>query len=191
MQDFSLATVKESGIPVDEDTKLVLEAQGDPAAFQALYDRWAVRVYQYFYHRTGDTDSSEDLTSQLFLAAYQSLPRYRHHGHFAPWLFTIARNLFNEYYRKRKREVPLEMAQNLVASIDPVADSAHADEIQRLIKLVRSLPEQEQELIRLRYVVELPFADMAILLNKREAAVKKSLYRLQARLQGLLEGKNE
>lgn len=177
----------------DEDSALVLAAQKNPAMFQALYDRWAVPVYQYFYHRTGEMASAEDLTSQLFLAAYLALPRYQHRGHFAAWLFTIARNLIKEHYRKTSREVPLEMAAQLASPADPRAPSdpqvayARADEIRHLVQLVRSLPEKEQELIRLRYVANLSFADMAIVLGKREDAVKKSLYRLQARLQSLLE----
>jgi RNA polymerase sigma-70 factor (ECF subfamily) len=175
----------------DEDAELVLAAQKNPALFVELYNRWAVHVYQYFYHRTGEMSSAEDLTSQLFLAAYQVLSRYRHHGHFPAWLFTIARNLAKEHYRKRGREVSLELAQSLASPSDPSAEFARTDEIQRLIELVRSLPEDEQELIRLRYVAELSFADIAVVLNKREDAVKKSLYRLQARLQILLEQNHE
>jgi len=171
----------------DDDSELILAAQKNPARFQAVYDRWAASVYQYFYHRTGEMASAEDLTSQLFLAAYQALPRYQHRGHFAAWLFTIARNLAREHYRKMGREVPLEMAQNLASPSDPAAVVSQEDEIRYLVQLVRSLPEEEQELIRLRYVANLSFADMAIVLGKREDAVKKSLYRLQARLQSLLE----
>jgi len=171
----------------DEDARLVFEAQKNPMAFQALYDRWAAPVYQYFYYRTGDVASAEDLTSQLFLSAYQSLPRYVHRGHFAAWLFTIARNLVRKDYRQNQRQAPLEMAQQAAASFDPAVDCAQADEIECLKKLVQALPKEERELIRLRYAAGLSFADMAIVLHKSEDAVKKSLYRLQARLQTLLE----
>jgi RNA polymerase sigma-70 factor (ECF subfamily) len=171
----------------DDDSDLILAAQKNPSVFQALYDRWAVPIYQYFYHRTGEMTSAEDLTSQLFLAAYQALPRYQHRGHFAAWLFTIARNLSKEYYRKMGREVPLELAQNLASPSNPAMEYSQEDEIRHLVQLVSSLPEDEQELIRLRYVANLSFADMATVLGKREDAVKKSLYRLQARLQSLLE----
>lgn len=173
----------------DQDAELVLAAQRDPVVFQQIYDRWAVTIYKYFYFRTGEPTSAEDLTSQLFLSAYQALPRYQHRGHFAAWMFAIARNLSKEYYRKSHREFPLEMAQQLHASSDPPEEVAQQDEINRLSRLVRSLPDKDQELIRLRYVAELQFADMAIVLNKREDAVKKSLYRLQVRLQSLLEQK--
>lgn len=171
----------------DEDASLVLAAQKNPALFQALYDRWAKPVYKYFFHRTGEITSAEDLTSQLFLAAYQSLPRYQHRGHFAAWLFTIARNLLKATYRKKQREVSLDIANQVASLSDPAAETVRADEIERLKNLIRTLPEEESELIRLRYVAELTFGEMAIVLNKREDAVKKSLYRLQARMQSLLE----
>ena len=171
----------------DREAELILAAQRNPAEFQQIYDRWAVRIYQYFYFRTGEMASAEDLTSQLFLAAYQALPRYKHQGHFAAWLFAIGRNLAKEYFRKQQREVPLEAARQLHSSSDPMIEAVQQDEIARLRLLVRSLPEDQQELIRLRYVADLSFADMSIVLGKREDAVKKSLYRLQARLQSLLE----
>lgn len=175
----------------DKDGELALAAQKDRALFQMIYDQWAVRIYQYFYFRTNDPAGAEDLTSQLFLSALQALPRYQHRGHFAAWLFAIARNLSKDYFQKNKHEVPLEMASGLPSSYDPSEEIAHLDQIAQLRQLVGALPEEEQELIRLRYVAELAFTDMAIVLNKREDAVKKSLYRLQARLQSLLEHKND
>jgi RNA polymerase sigma-70 factor, ECF subfamily len=187
MKPMTIETQTLTMQPVEDDTGLILEAQRSPAGFQALYQRWALPVYQYFYARTGDQPGAEDLTSQLFLAAYQALPRYRHQGHFAAWLFTIARNLAVEFYRKRAREVPLELAERLPGASDPAAEAARSDEIQRLRALILRLPEDEQELIRLRYIAELSFADMALVLARREDAVKKALYRLQARLQSLLE----
>ncbi len=171
----------------DKDGELALAAQKDPAIFQSIYDRWAIRIYQYFYFHTNDPVYAEDLTSQLFLSALQALPRYQHRGHFAAWLFAIARNLSKEYFRKNHREVPLETALELPSSSDPSEEIARMDEIAQLRLLVLSLPEEEQELIHLRYVAELTFADMAIVLKKREDAVKKSLYRLQARLQSVLQ----
>lgn len=174
----------------DPESDLVLAAQKNPTEFQWIYDRWAVPIYQYFYFRTGEPASAEDLTSQLFLSTFQALPRYQHRGHFAAWLFAIARNLLKEYYRKSQREVSLEAASYLLVTSDPSMEVAQQDQISRLRQLLRSLPEDDQELIQLRYVANLSFADMAIVLKKREDAVKKSLYRLQARLQSAMLEEN-
>ena len=97
----------------DQDGDLALAAQKDPVIFQVIYDRWAVRIYQYFYFHTSDPARSEDLTSQLFLYALQALPRYQNRGHFAAWLFAIARNLSKEYFRKNHWEVTLEAASGI------------------------------------------------------------------------------
>jgi len=107
----------------DEEAEMILAAQQNPALFHTIYERWAVPVFKYFRFRTNDTASAEDLTSQLFLAAYQALPRYRHQGHFAAWLFTIARNLAREYYRTHQREVPLAFVERAAGSIDLLAES--------------------------------------------------------------------
>ncbi len=187
--DPSIASTHDKNPDISGD--LALAVQKNPAAFQLIYDRWAVRIYQYFYFHTNDPAGAEDLTSQLFLSAFQAFPRYQHRGHFAAWLFTIARNLSKEYYRKSGREVPLEAASELVSPCNPPDEISRLDEINHLRSLIWSLAEEEQELIRLRYVAKLSFADMAIILNKQESAVKKSLYRLQDRLQNLLEHKND
>jgi len=178
----------------DEDAGLVLAAQRDPALFAAVYERWVGPIYQYFHFRTGDAPSAEDLTSQLFLSAFQALPRYRHQGHFAAWIFAIARNLAAGFYRQRAREAPLEDAgdgPDGIAPADPQADADRRDEIAALRRAIRALPGEEQELIRLRYAAGLSFADIALVLNRSEDAVKKSTYRLQARLQSLLEQNHE
>ena len=62
-----------------------------------------------------------------------------------------------------------------------------AEELSRIRFLVNHLNEDEQELIRLRYVADLSFVEMAELLGAREDAVKKSVYRLLARLKGQME----
>lgn len=176
----------------DTEAEFVLAAQQTPEKFRHLYDRWVTPVYQYALFRTRNVADAEDLTSQIFLAAYQALPRYRHNGHFAAWLFAIARNHTREFFRKRQREVPMEAAaRSATTAPDFLGDTIHQEELARLLRLVQNLPDDEQELIRLRYVAALSFADIARVLGRREDAVKKSLYRLQARLQRLLEVSHE
>lgn len=171
----------------DPEAESIRLAQQDPSHFQVLYVRWVTPVYAYLLSQTGSSPDAEDLTSQVFLSAYQALPRYRHDGRFAGWLFTIARNQARNFFRKRGREVPLGKVDELSVSSDLLEHVANCAELQRLRSLVDGLAQDEQELIRLRYVADLSFADMAAILGRNEDAVKKSLYRLQDRLENLLE----
>jgi RNA polymerase sigma-70 factor, ECF subfamily len=172
--------------PVDEEAELIAEAQRDPAAFSSLYDRYVQPIYRYFYYRTSSAAEAEDLTSQTFLCALEALPRYRHQGNFAAWLFRIARGKVIDAVRKQKRLLPL--TETFPAETgDLLAELAHGDEIARLTHLIHSLPEDDQELIRLRYTAGLPFTQIAAILDSNENTVKKSLYRVMARLQSQLK----
>lgn len=163
---------------------LGLNAEG----FQGIYVLWLTRVYQYVYVRVDNHHDADDLTSQVFLKAYQAFPRYKHRGHFAAWLFTIARNEINMFYRGKGKA---ELTRGVDGKQDPVQDLTsaviHSGEIARLKQAIRSLPADEQNLIHLRYVAEMKFADMALVLGRKEDTVKKTLYRLQTRLQEMLE----
>jgi len=176
---------------LDEDA-LIRAAQANPALFQQVYARWVTPVYQFAYARTGNRQDAEDLTSQIFLKAYQSWGRYKHKGRFAAWLFTIARNQINSHFRsKASSEVALEDAPPNAIDPDVLGTVIHSDEIARLVELIEALPAEEQELIHLRYVAELKFGDIALVLGRKEEAVKKALYRLQDRLQTQLEESHE
>jgi len=173
-----------------DELTLVRAAQTDSQAFGALYDRYIQRVYRYCYYRTNNVPDAEDLTAQIFLAALEALPRYRQDGHFAAWLFSIARRKVTDYYR-RAPHVPLEEA-----ILPPLhTDLAVAVEIsqhkERLLRLIQALGDEEQERIYLRYIAELSFAEIGSTLRKHEEAVKKSLYRLIARLKRELEVDHE
>ena len=169
-----------------EDTEAIAKSQKDPDEFSELYDRYVQPVYRYLYYRTGSAAEAEDLTSQTFLAALEALPRYRDQGNFAAWLFRIARGKVIDHARRQKNQLPLEEEYPAEGN-DLLAQVAHADEIERLAALIRQLDEDEQELVRLRYTAGLPFAQIAAILGSNENTVKKSLYRVMARLQSQLE----
>jgi RNA polymerase sigma-70 factor (ECF subfamily) len=170
---------------------LAAVALKDPQAFEIIYHRWISPVYRYLYARTGNAKDAEDLTSQVFLSIYQSLSRYRHNGNFVGWMFTIARNLASQWLKKTNREVLLMPIDPMDEPYDPLKELIHDQELFNLRKLVTALREDERDLIYLRYVAGLSFPEIAKTLKRPEAAVKKSLYRLQARLYRSLEENND
>jgi len=177
----------QSRIHPENISTLTSEAKNNPAAFGRLYDHYVQPVYRYLYSRIGIVHEAEDLTSQTFIAAYEALPSYRERGHFAAWLFRIAQNKLMDYFRGGRFEVEFDGVERSSDGGEPLDHLIQGEELSRLKSLIQNLNDNEQDLIHLRYVVELPYAEIAELIGKREDAVKKSVYRLLARLRSQME----
>lgn len=87
-----------------------------------------------------------------------------------------------DYYRKRRTELPLNEINLASRQPDPLATTIRQEQIRRMRERIVALPEEEQELIRLRFVAGLRYAEIGEVLKRSEGAVKKALYRLLARL---------
>jgi RNA polymerase sigma-70 factor (ECF subfamily) len=176
-----------------DEPALVRAAQTDAQAFGALYDRYVQRVYRYCFYRTNHAPDAEDLTAQTFMSALEALPRYRQDGHFAGWLFSIARKKVADYHRRTLHAKQVALDETVLPPIhtDLAVDVEKSQRRERLLKQIQALAEDERDLIHLRYVAELSFAEIARTLQKNEDAVKKTLYRLLARLKQQLEADHE
>lgn len=167
----------------DEEGAILAACRSNPAAFAQLYRRHLNRVYRYLYWRVGERAVAEDLTSQVFLAALESLPRYRHQGNFAAWLFAIARRKAADHFRQVSRHGSLEELDDpLSGEGDPLPQVIADEQMRKLVQALASLGDEEQDLLRLRFASGLSFDELATLFNRKPAAVKMQLYRLLDRL---------
>jgi len=168
-------------------SRIIAAARKDPQMFGELYSLYAQPVFRYLYSRIGSIPEAEDATAQTFLAALERFSKYRHDGYFASWLFSIARNKAMDHFRKQRKEAPLDEAEHIPVDANLLQQVIHTERTAALSKLISALPENEQELIRLRFVAELGFAEIGHLLGQKEDTAKKTLYRLLARLKVQLE----
>jgi RNA polymerase sigma factor (sigma-70 family) len=174
--------------PDASDDELIANVPVDAAAFGVLYRRYLDPVYRYFYARVGSPAEAEDLTSQVFLAAFESLANYRSQGRFPAWLFSIARRKIADHYRGRRPQVPLDLAANLASpSNDPLAQTLQVEELESLQKHLALLAEDDRELLRLRFAARLNFTEIAAVLGRGESSVKMALYRLLKHLENQME----
>ena len=100
------------------DEALAFAAREDQAAFAQLYRRYADSIYRYLLTQVSDPPDAQDLTAQTFAAALRTIDRYRAEGSLAAWLTIIARNQAVNFYRRRRREVPLDDDTPLNAPAD-------------------------------------------------------------------------
>ena len=158
------------------DPILIERARRDPEAFAALYRHYLTPVYRYLYQRLGNIHDAEDITAQVFTETLESLVAGHYHegGCFSAWLFTIAAHKLADFYRTRS---PLELDDPASAEPDLQSGIEKNDDRQRLVKLLARLEDEKQELLRLRFSAGLSFAEIAMLAERSEAAVKMSIYR--------------
>ncbi len=166
-------------ISVPDDDALNAAIQGDAIAFTVLYERYVNRIYNYIFYRTGSPADAEDLTAKVFHRALGHIGRYRQMGvPFSAWLYRIAHNLVANWHRdnSRKKEVPLEDHINLAQRTDmPEAALVRNQEQELLMKVIRKLPADRQQLVILKFVDHLSNSEIAIIMGRSEGAIK-SLY---------------
>jgi len=167
---------------------------GDNALpFSELYRRYVNQVYYYIYSRVQNTAEAEDICSDTFITALETRHTLRDESRFKPWLFTIARNKVNDYYRKVYRRTGTELTQNLADKISLIDyhDGLDQDRMIALEQMLNDLKPVEQDYIRLRLIADLPFADIAQVMRQTENKVKKTYYRLLERLKAQVEENND
>jgi RNA polymerase sigma-70 factor (ECF subfamily) len=153
---------------------------GDGSSFTLLYERYLEPIYRYAAARLATREEAEDVTSEAFRRAWSSLGAYRASGTFRAWLFRIVRRTLADHYRRAQPAVPLgQEAADLLPDEQPTPEERLERDAQRLHarQLLASLTAEQQEVLCLRFVGELSYADIAQVLGKREDAVKKTAYR--------------
>ena len=171
----------------DDIADLVHLARQDIRFFQQIYERYFLDVHNYTLSRVGDRQAAQDIVSQTFIAALEGLQNYQEKGQFSAWIFTIARSKINDHFRRQKRFSENPIAEIPAREEDMLARRVQDEQINALRLLICRLPHKKQELIRLRYVANLSFKDIAAITGRSEGAAKKALYRILDDLKDELE----
>ena len=164
------------------ESELVSQAQEDPQAFGKLYEIYVDKIYNYMYYRTGNHHDAEDLTAKAFYQALTHIDRYVDRGlPFSAWLYRIAHNLVANWYRARSRRQVITLdeltASAVYHSLDtlPEKELESRDDQRSLLRLIRRMPEDRQQLVILKFVHQLSNQEIGQVMGRSEGAIK-SLY---------------
>jgi RNA polymerase sigma-70 factor (ECF subfamily) len=164
-----------------DEAGLIAEAQTSPAAFGPLYRRYLGRVYRYMRAHVPSEEDAADLTQQVFLQALDALPGYRQRGApFAAWLFRIAHHAVIDAARRHRSALDLAALPETLqppGSQDPEAAVLRQEALTRLRSLLATLDAEKRELLALRFAARLSAPEIAEVVGKSPAAVKKQLTR--------------
>ena len=154
--------------------------------FGELYRQYAPDVFRFSLYLSGERAEAEDITAETFVRAWAASERVRM-STVKGYLFTIARNLFLQGRRNRRREAVLEDVH-----ADPRrGPEAHADidsELMRVLAALRQLPEVDRAALLLRAEDEMPYEDIALAVGISLASVKVKIHRARLKLAHIREG---
>jgi RNA polymerase sigma-70 factor (ECF subfamily) len=163
----------------DDAESLLVEAARElrEEAWAEIYRRHATQVYTYIYYRLGDRHAAEDLTSDVFVRALAGIKGYVWRGTpLLAWLYRIAHNVTADYRKAAARRA--EQRAEAPAETAEAADvSAGVDERADMLRAIRALTDDQQQVIVLRFYVGMSVAEVARVVGKPQGAVKA----LQAR----------
>lgn len=147
---------------------------GDSVAFGQLYERLVDRVYRYIYFRVTDDQTAEDLTSKVFLKAWEHLPRFKAgESPFIAWLYRIAHNTVIDYYRTKKETVHLDEIADLPSS-RPLPDEQYDTrfDAQSLRGALQRLTDLQREVVTMKLIDGMRTEEIAAKLKKSPGAVR-------------------
>jgi RNA polymerase sigma-70 factor (ECF subfamily) len=160
------------------ESELVDRAKSDPEAFGQLYEQYVDKIYNYVYYRTGNHHDAEDLTAKTFYQALRHVHRYVNRGlPFSAWLYRIAHNLVANWHRDRGRRQIIALDEIALVSGRPhPEDTLELEDDQRkLMRLIRHMPDDRQQLVILKFVEQMSNKEIAQIMGRSEGAIK-SLY---------------
>ncbi|HET9660350.1 MAG TPA: sigma-70 family RNA polymerase sigma factor [Thermomicrobiales bacterium] len=171
------------------DGALVLAARQDLAAFEALYRRYAERVYRYCLRRLDDPERAADTTSAIFIKAMQSIDHCQPES-FRSWLFSIAHNATIDARRTTRDHAPLDRAL-VVSSADPGPEEliTRQEATLEIVALLGHLTPDQRPVVELR-LAGLDGYEIAQALGRSRASVDTAQSRAVARLRRVLTATN-
>lgn len=159
--------------------------------FTCIFNLYYKRVYNYTYYRVNNQESAEDLTSIVFEKVINKIDTYStDKSKFEVWLFAIARNTINDFFRKQKRHkiVSLDAVFDMVSKDKGPEDLMIKKETNnKLFKELEKLNADERNIIAYKFGGNLRNTEIAKILNISESNVGVKLHRIMKKLKVNLE----
>jgi RNA polymerase sigma-70 factor (ECF subfamily) len=170
---------------------LINQAKADIGAFEAIYDFYFARVYNYTRYRVTDSHTADDLTSEIFETILTRLHTYQpDRGPFSAWLFAIARNTVNYHLRRQKIRhwLSLDLFHNHAGKEPTPNEVIIKNETQyELLQAVSQLSARERELIALKFTSGLTNRTISKMTGLKESHVAVILHRAVQRIRAQME----
>lgn len=173
----------------DEDCVAFMQ-QGDKDAFSELVRRYQGRIYRYVLRMIGCPEDALDISQDTFVSAYHHLGTWQPQALFRTWLFRIATNTATDYLRRNKRwnHVPIDdVTHTLDDGMDLEQQLDSATRCSAMIELLQELPPIFRQVLLLRELEGMSYAEIAKTLDVNEGTIKSRISRARGILMSGLE----
>lgn len=154
------------------------------------YEVMQPKIYAFFYAKTGNRATSQDLCHDTFYEACKSIASFNGDSTLSTWIFSIANNLLKKYYRKNKYQQSLmeKLAMIPAAEIRSIEELTEINEETKiLLHHISKLDDASREIVLLRIYGELSFAEIGALIGKSENYARVTFHRLKLKIQKAME----
>jgi len=157
----------------------------------AIYLQYHQSIFRYLYYRTGDFQTAEDLTGDVFVIMVRSLIAVAIGKiPFRAWLFQVARNQAIDHYRHNRLhpEIPIgEEMDGQAPSVDTAVEYRLTSA--GLARAIITLEDSQRDVLILRFIEQMPIAQVALVLHRSEDSIKSLQRRALKTLKIILESR--
>lgn len=171
-------------IVADDRRLAALVLEGDDAAFEYLFDRYHESIRRLLVQRMGSANDVDDLLQETFIKVYINLHRYDAAYTFGQWIYTIARNTFIDYVRRRQEDLPIDERFAAPASNAPTPEESVINLQQRtqIEHYLERLAPRYRQLIVMRFFDEYSYEEIAAKLALPLGTVKTQIHRAREKM---------
>jgi RNA polymerase sigma-70 factor (ECF subfamily) len=155
-------------------------SQGNLDAMTYIFERYNVRLYNFYFQMIKDSAVCEDLTQNVFLKVIKYKHSYKG-GKFVSWIFKIARNLFYDHYQEQKKTQEFESIEDVTGELDDEVIERE-EELNHLAKALSCLNEKDKELIVMNRIDGIKYDQIAEIVGSNTTAVKTKIHRIIKKL---------
>ncbi|MEW6238837.1 MAG: sigma-70 family RNA polymerase sigma factor [Candidatus Omnitrophota bacterium] len=204
MADFStnfsnIKSAESTAGKSEEDRRLIMLCQdGDCAAFERLYRRYAKDVFNMALRMVGSSEIAEEVVQETFISVFRDIRRFQFQSAFTTWLYRIALRRSADYFRKHKKRIdktisifqnsPDESPFEFQDGNPTPAERARENERRKVLEdAIDSLSFKQKKIVILRYIHHLSYEEIADILQCRLGTVKSRLNRAHKSLEQALK----
>jgi RNA polymerase sigma factor (sigma-70 family) len=171
------------------DNAIMLKVKaGDLDRMGLLFERYHKQLYGFLFHMTYQRELSEDMVQQVFYKMLKYRNTFTGTGEYIHWMYSIARNVLKDHWRKNKQQVQhegVEAAETIAGGVTPDEAFEKKQAKAELHRAMEKLSDSQREILALSRFQELKCQEIAQIMGMTEGTVKVRIHRAMQELKGI------